>query len=61
MNPNGKLFKNITMLCRWQSGELSRNYFILARSNKKKDIQLESSSLSGVDYIYIIYHCLYNI
>lgn len=52
MNPTGKLFKNITVLCRWQRGDLFKNYFILARSNKKQDIQQESNSLPGAGYIY---------
>lgn len=51
MNPTGKLFKNITVLCRWQRDDLFRNYFILARSNKKQDIQLESNNLPGAGYI----------
>lgn len=43
---------NPTVLCSWQGSDLFRNYFILARSNKKQDIQLESNSLAGVGYIY---------
>lgn len=47
-----KLFKSITVLCRWWRGDLFSNYFFLTRSSKKPDIQLESNNLSGAGYIY---------
>lgn len=52
MNLTRKLFKSITVLCRWQRDDLFSNSFILARSNKKQGIQLESNNLPGAGYIY---------
>lgn len=52
MNFTRKLFKRIPVLCRWLRGDLFSNYFILERSNKKQDIQLESNNLPGGGYIF---------